>query len=77
MSSEIIVRVKIPESLEKYLSERIVEDIKLEIIKEIQERLQRAEELLRILEKSELKEEDAKELERELKEALARRYGVL
>ncbi|CUX77895.1 hypothetical protein CHITON_1116 [Thermococcus chitonophagus] len=39
MSSEIVIRVKIPESLEKYLSERTVEDIKLEIIKEIQERL--------------------------------------
>jgi len=74
---EVVIRVKVPEEVGKYLDGRLMEDIKLGILREYQERAEKARRLLKIFEKSQLTEEDAKKLEEELKTALAKRHGVL
>jgi len=47
------------------------------VIREIEERIQRAQLFIVLAERSEFEEKDAEELSRAIKERLAKRYGVL
>jgi len=69
--------VKIPEEIERYLTPTLRKRIELETIKEIEERIRKANRFIKLAEKSELSEEEAEELAEELKRDLAKRYGVV
>ena len=72
---EIVIRV--PEEIERYLTPGLRRKIELEALREIEARLLKAKRFIELAEKSELDEESAENLSEELKEALARRYGVV
>ena len=72
---EIVIRV--PEEIERYLTPGLRRKIELEALREIEARLLKAKRFIELAEKSELDEESAENLSEELKEALARRYGVI
>ncbi|NJE02369.1 hypothetical protein [Thermococcus sp. JdF3] len=69
--------VKVPKELENVLTPRALRKIELEVIREIEERIQRAQRFIVLAERSELEEKDAEELSKVMKERLAKRYGVL
>ncbi|AFL95488.1 hypothetical protein CL1_1289 [Thermococcus cleftensis] len=69
--------VKVPKELENVLTPRALRKIELEVLREIEERIQRAQRFIVLAERSELEEKDAEELSRAMKERLAKRYGVL
>ncbi len=72
---EIVIRV--PEEIERYLTPGLRRKIELEALREIEARLLKAKRFIELAEKSELDDESAENLSEELKEALARRYGVV
>ena len=72
---EIVIRV--PEEIERYLTPGLRRKIEIEALKEIEARLLKARRFIELAEKSELDDESAENLSEELKEALARRYGVI
>jgi len=72
---EIII--KVPEEIERYLTPGLRRKIELEALREIEARLLKARRFIELAEKSELDDESAETLSEELKEALARRYGVV
>ncbi|MCD6373866.1 MAG: hypothetical protein J7L37_10080 [Thermococcus sp.] len=72
---EIVIRV--PEEIERYLTPGLRKKIELEALREIETRLLKARKFIELAEKSELDNESAEKLSKELKEALAKRYGVV
>ncbi len=72
---EIVIRV--PEEIERYLTPGLRRKIELEALREIEARLLKARRFIELAEKSELNDESAENLSEELKEALAKRYGVV
>jgi len=74
---EIVVKVRVPEEIDKTLGDVIARDVKINILKEYSERVKKAKNLLKILEKSKLTEKDAKELEDLFKKELAEYHGVI
>ena len=72
---EIVIRV--PDEIERYLTPGLRRKIELEALREIEGRLQRAKRFIELAEKVKLDENAAEELSGELKEALAKRYGVI
>ena len=72
---EIVIRV--PKEIERYLTPGLRRKIEIEALKEIEARLLKARRFIELAEKSELDYESAENLSEELKEALARRYGVI
>jgi len=74
---EIVVKVRVPEEIDKTLGDVIARDVRTNILKEYNERAKKAKKLLKILEKSKLSEKDAKELEEMFKEDLAKYHGVI
>ncbi|QDA32098.1 hypothetical protein FH039_11515 [Thermococcus indicus] len=69
--------VKIPDEIERYLTPALRKRIELETIKEIEMRIRKASRFIKLVEKSELTEEEAEKLAEELKRDLAKRYGVI
>ncbi|CAD5245066.1 hypothetical protein [Thermococcus camini] len=68
--------VKVPDEIEKYLTPALRRRIELEAIREIEKRLRKASRFIKLAEKSELSQEEAEKLAEELKQDLAKRYGV-
>ena len=71
------ITIRVPEEMERYLTPELRRKIELEALKEIEARLLKARKFIKLAEKSELDDESAEKISKELKEALARRYGVV
>ena len=70
---EIVIRV--PEEIERYLTPGLRKKIELEALREIETRLLKARKFIELAEKSELDNESAEKLSKELKEASPRDTG--
>ena len=73
--SEIVIRLKVPEEWDEATLFLVKRKLMVEITKELQERIEEAKKFEEILRKVRIEnQEEAKKLENEVKEALARRY---
>jgi len=75
--SEIVVKVKVPEDWNAELVEVVRRKLIVDVVSELQKRIEEARKFEEIIKKAQINEKEAKKLELEIKEAVAKRYGAV